>query len=82
MVQAAFVLSSIAFSLSLSALILAAFSLHVASGNVLFKKRKPEETVEEAKEEDRRSKEIEEGFENLMRFSVRGHDGFDTGGKL
>ena len=34
----------------------------------------------EDKEEARRSKEIDEGFDALMRFSVNGHDGFDDGG--
>lgn len=79
MVQVAFVLSSIAFSLSLSALILAAFSLQVGSGHLLFRKKKPGETPEEVREEERKSKEMEEGFENLMRFSVNGHDGFNGG---
>ena len=39
----------------------------------------PEEGDEErarAEEETRRSREMEEGFENLMRFSVDGKDGF------
>lgn len=39
----------------------------------------PEEGDEErarAEEETRRSREMEEGFENLMRFSVNGKDGF------
>ena len=35
-----------------------------------------DEEMARAEEEVRRSREIEEGFENLMRFSVQGKDGF------
>ena len=36
--------------------------------------------AEEDKDEQRRSKEIDEGIQNLMTFSVNGKDGFDLGG--
>lgn len=36
--------------------------------------------MDEEAEEARRSRSMDEGFDNLMRFSVRGHDGF--GGTL
>jgi len=32
------------------------------------------------RDEQRRSKEIDEGIQNLMTFSVNGKDGFDVGG--
>ena len=35
--------------------------------------------VEEEQEAIRRSREMDEGFDNLMRFSVRGTDGFGGG---
>lgn len=36
--------------------------------------------AEDDREEQRRSKEIDEGIQNLMTFSVNGKDGFDVGG--
>lgn len=51
--------------------------------------KKPEKVVVEQKkgtpaeddrDEQRRSKEIDEGIQNLMTFSVNGSDGFDVGG--
>lgn len=36
--------------------------------------------TDEDKEERRRSREIDEGIQNLMTFSVNGKDGFDVGG--
>lgn len=35
---------------------------------------------EDDRDEQRRSKEIDEGIQNLMTFSVNGKDGFDVGG--
>lgn len=42
--------------------------------------QKPSAETAEEKEERRRSREIDEGFQNLMTFSVNGKDGFDVGG--
>ena len=39
-----------------------------------------EPVADEEQEEQRRSKEIDEGIQNLMTFSVNGKDGFDVGG--
>lgn len=39
-----------------------------------------ESETDEDKEERRRSREIDEGIQNLMTFSVNGKDGFDVGG--
>lgn len=36
--------------------------------------------AEDDRDEQRRSKEIDEGIQNLMTFSVNGKDGFDVGG--
>ena len=42
--------------------------------------RKLDATAEEAMEaEAKRSAAMDEGFENIMRFSVNGHDGFGGG---
>ena len=35
--------------------------------------------AEDDRDEQRRSKEIDEGIQNLMTFSVNGKDGFDVG---
>lgn len=40
----------------------------------------PAAETDEEKEERRRWKEIDEGIQNLMTYSVNGHDGFDVGG--
>lgn len=40
----------------------------------------PAAETEDTKEEQRRSREIDEGIHNLMTFSVNGKDGFDVGG--
>lgn len=42
-----------------------------------------EQDQEEATDEEaKRSRAMDEGFDNLMRYSVRGSDGLDTGGCL
>lgn len=38
--------------------------------------QKLDEAVEEEREAIRRSREMDEGFDNLMRYSVNGNDGF------
>ena len=43
-------------------------------------KKKPDPQAEDDRDEQRRSKEIDEGIQNLMTFSVNGKDGFDVGG--
>ena len=43
-------------------------------------KKAPEPLAEDDKEEQRRSKEIDEGIQNLMTFSINGQNGFDVGG--
>lgn len=40
-------------------------------------KPEPEASEESSAEETRRSKEIDEGIQNLMTFSVNGKDGFE-----
>ena len=40
----------------------------------------PAAETDEEKEERRRSREIDEGIQNLMTFSVNWKDGFDVGG--
>lgn len=58
----------------------AALVLLERSGDRMYKAR--ERAAEKAMEEEelRRSREMEEGVDNLMRFAVNGHDGF--GGAL
>ncbi|BFL50744.1 hypothetical protein [Dysosmobacter welbionis] len=43
-------------------------------------KKNPDPQAEDDRDEQRRSKEIDEGIQNLMTFSVNGKDGFDVGG--
>lgn len=43
-------------------------------------KKNPDPQAEGDRDEQRRSKEIDEGIQNLMTFSVNGKDGFDVGG--
>ena len=43
-------------------------------------KKNPNPQAEDDRDEQRRSKEIDEGIQNLMTFSVNGKDGFDVGG--
>ena len=43
-------------------------------------KKNPDPQAEDDRDEQRRSKEIDEGIQNLMTFSVKGKDGFDVGG--
>ena len=43
-------------------------------------KQNPNPQAEDDRDEQRRSKEIDEGIQNLMTFSVNGKDGFDVGG--
>ena len=43
-------------------------------------KKALEPLAEDDKEEQRRSKEIDEGIQNLMTFSINGQNGFDVGG--
>ena len=43
-------------------------------------KTNPDPQAEDDRDEQRRSKEIDEGIQNLMTFSVNGKDGFDVGG--
>ena len=43
-------------------------------------KKNPNPQAEDDRDEQRRSKEIDEGLQNLMTFSVNGKDGFDVGG--
>ena len=43
-------------------------------------KTNPNPQAEDDRDEQRRSKEIDEGIQNLMTFSVNGKDGFDVGG--
>ena len=40
----------------------------------------PEQDEKDEREEARRSREIDEGIQNLMTFSVNGSEGFDAGG--
>lgn len=40
-------------------------------------KEKTDEKVEQAEEERRKDKAFDEGFENIMRFSVNGKTGFE-----
>lgn len=42
-------------------------------------KKNPDPQAEDDRDEQRRSKEIDEGIQNLMTFSVNGKDGFDVG---
>ena len=42
-------------------------------------KKNPNPQAEDDRDEQRRSKEIDEGIQNLMTFSVNGKDGFDVG---
>ena len=42
-------------------------------------KKNPNPEAEDDRDEQRRSKEIDEGIQNLMTFSVNGKDGFDVG---
>lgn len=42
-------------------------------------KKNPNPQAEDDRDEQRRSKEIDEGIQNLMAFSVNGKDGFDVG---
>lgn len=45
--------------------------------------RRGEEAVETAVDEEaKRSRAMDEGFDNLMRYSVRGQDGLDAGDRL
>lgn len=43
-------------------------------------KKNPDPQAEDDRDEQRRSKEIDEGIQNLMTFSVNAKDGFDVGG--
>ena len=43
-------------------------------------KKNPDPQAEDDRDEQRRSKEIDEGIQNRMTFSVNGKDGFDVGG--
>ena len=43
-------------------------------------KKNPDPQAQDDRDEQRRSKEIDEGIQNLMTFSVNGKDGFDVGG--
>ena len=43
-------------------------------------KKNPNPQAEDDRDEQRRSKEIDEGIQNLMTFSVNGKDGFEVGG--
>lgn len=43
-------------------------------------KKNPDLQAEDDRDEQRRSKEIDEGIQNLMTFSVNCKDGFDVGG--
>ena len=43
-------------------------------------KKNPDPQAEDDRDEQRRSKEIDEGIQNLMTFSVNGKDGFEVGG--
>ena len=43
-------------------------------------KKNPDPQAEDDRDEQRRSKEIDDGIQNLMTFSVNGKDGFDVGG--
>ena len=43
-------------------------------------KKNPDPQAEDDRDEQRRSKEIDQGIQNLMTFSVNGKDGFDVGG--
>ena len=43
-------------------------------------KKNPDPQAEDDRDEQRRSKEIDEGIQNLMTFSVNGKEGFDVGG--
>ena len=43
-------------------------------------KKNPNPQAEDDRDEQRRSKEIDEGIQNLMTFSVNGKDVFDVGG--
>lgn len=42
-------------------------------------KKNPNPQAEDDRDEQRRSKEIDEGIQNLMTFSVNGKGGFDVG---
>lgn len=70
------VLATINLLVSLAVLVL------LLRGNV---QRRQEERVqaamdEQVEEELRRGRAMDEGFDNLMRFAVNGHDGFGGGG--
>lgn len=76
---AALILAVMAFLCSVAALAVSCVCAGMSKGKpVSSEEVNPAEP--EDKEEARRSKEIDEGFDALMRFSVNGSDGFDAGG--
>ena len=76
---AALILSVMAFSCGVAALAVSCVCAGMAKAKEAPPQDPPAEEPED-REEARRSKEIDEGFDALMRFSVNGHDGFDAGG--
>lgn len=78
---AALILAVMAFLCGVAALAVSCICLGMAKGTPeAAEAEKPAEP--EDREEARRSKEIDEGVDALMRFSVNGHDGFDAGGMM
>ena len=76
---AALILAVMAFVFSVAALSVSCVCIGMSKGKA-DPARETKLAEPEDKEEDRRSKEIDEGFDALMRFSVNGSDGFDAGG--
>lgn len=76
--ELALVMGAVGFSFGIVALVLSVVSFVFVVRGMPQRKGK-ESGGEENEDEARKSRAVEEGFENLMRFSVRGKDGF--GGK-
>lgn len=78
---AALILAVMAFLCGVAALAVSCICIGMAKRtSEVVEEEKPAEP--EDREEARRSKEIDEGFDALMRFSVNGNDGFDAGGMM